>query len=103
MSVPSALNFLKQYEAHKSASQETLNKLNDTYLHERVYITLSCPETFKRLKTAGVITSIECTLSNYFRFTIVTEQGRELIVRHDIITDKALVQGELMDVKIDVL
>lgn len=101
MSIQAELNFLQSFRDHQSKSNETLKKLNDTYLHEKVYITLSCPEIYKRKKTLGVITDIGKTLGKYYRFTIVTEQGRELIIRHDITSDKAMTQGALMDCKIE--
>ena len=103
MSQSSALHFLKSFKEHEISSQQTLKSLNDTYLHEKVYVTLSCPEIYKRTKTAGVITAIERTLGKYFRFTIITEQGRELIVRLELASEKAFVQGNIMDVKIEVI
>lgn len=102
MSVPSALNFIKKYKAHKKLTRRQLDKLNDTYLHERVYITISSPETYRRTKTVGVVTNIDDTLGKDYRFTIVTEQGRELVVRQEPESTKAIVQGVLMDVRLEV-
>lgn len=101
-SVPSALNFIKEYREHKEFTKKALDKLNDTYLHERVYITLSSPETCKRAKTVGVITNINDTLGKHFRFTIVTEDGRELVIRYEPRSTKAIVQGAIVDVNLEV-
>ena len=102
MPIPSAKSFIKEYTRHKILSKKTLEKLNRTYLHERVYVTLSSHDTFNRVKTAGVITDINDTLGKHFRFTIVTEQGRELILLQEPATNKAIVQGSLMNVQLEV-
>lgn len=103
MSIPTALNFLENYKQHKKFSQKELDKLNTLYLHERVFITISCPDIYQRKKTAGVITNIAGTLSNYFRFTIVTEEGKELILRQEHNKNKGIIEGAIMDVKIEVM
>ena len=103
MSIPSALNFLQHYHRHKQYVKKELDKLNEQYLYERVYITISCSDIYQRTKTAGVITDITGTLSDYFRFTIITEEGKELILRQDLNKQKGIIQGALMDVKIEVM
>lgn len=100
-SVPSALNFLENYRKHQQHTEKVVKSLEDKFLHERVYITLTCLDSLKRVKTAGVVTDISGTLSTYYRFTIVTEQGREMTLRHDINSDKTMLQGSVMQIKME--
>ena len=101
-SVPSALNFLENYKKHQQHTKKVVKTLEDKFLHERVYITLTCLDTLRRTKTAGVITDIAGTLGTYYRFTIVTEQGRELTLRREMNSDKIMLQGSVMEIKMEI-
>lgn len=101
MAETTALEFIQQFREHKELTKRQLDKLNETYLHEHVYITISSPDTCCRMKTAGVITKINDTLGNDYRFTIVTENGREIVIRQEPGSCRGIVQGVPVDIKLE--